>query len=91
MMIYLLGVLVSAVYTIVLGLLLYFSDKSITIGNLIFGVFICFMSWIAVIGYVAILIAAGVDLLIHQDFWDKAVFSHDEKYEKNEDETCDTK
>ena len=88
-MIYFLGVVVSTICTIVLGLLFYFSDEPITIEKLIFGLFICCMSWISVFGYVALLIACGIDLLIHQDFWDKPVFSHDEKYKKDENETCD--
>lgn len=85
-MIYFLGVVVSTICTIVLGLLFYFSDEDITIGNLVFGLFICCMSWIAVIGYIAILLAAGIDFLIHRDFWMKTIFTRNEKHESDEDD-----
>lgn len=85
-MIYFLGVVVSTICTIVLGLLFYFSDEDITIGNLVFGLFICCMSWIAVIGYIAILLAVGIDFLIHQDFWMKTIFTRNEKHESDEDD-----
>lgn len=85
-MIYFLGVVVSTICTIVLGLLFYFSDEDITIGNLVFGLFICCMSWIAVLGYIAILLAVGIDFLIHQDFWMKTIFTRNEKHESDEDD-----
>ena len=85
-MIYFLGVVVSTICTIVSGLLFYFSDEDITIGNLVFGLFICCMSWIAVLGYIAILLAVGIDFLIHQDFWMKTIFTRNEKHESDEDD-----
>lgn len=85
-MIYFLGVVVSTICTIVSGLLFYFSDEDITIGNLVSGLFICCMSWIAVLGYIAILLAVGIDFLIHQDFWMKTIFTRNEKHESDEDD-----
>lgn len=84
-MIYFLGVVVSTIFTIALGFLLYFSDEDITIGNLVSGLFICCMSWIAVLGYIAILLAIGIDYLIHQESWMKIVFTKNKKHEDNED------
>lgn len=84
-MIYFLGVVVSTIFTIALGFLLYFSDEDITIGNLVSGLFICCMSWIAVLGYIAILLVIGIDYLIHYDYWMKIVFTRKKKHESDED------
>ena len=84
-MIYFLGVVVSTIFTVAIGFLMYYSDEDITIGNLISGLFLCFMSWIAVLGYIAILLTVGIDYLIHQDSWMKVVFTRKKKHEDDED------
>lgn len=84
-MIYFLGVVVSTIFTVAIGFLMYYSDEDITIGNLVSGLFLCCMSWIAVLGYIAILFAIVIDYLIHQDSWMKVVFTRKKKHEDDED------
>ena len=88
-MIYFLGVVVSTIFTVAIGFLMYYSDEDITIGNLVSGLFMCCLSWIAVLGYIAILLTIGIDCLIHQDSWMKVVFTRKEKHEDNEDNEDD--
>ena len=88
-MIYFLGVVVSTIFTVALGFLMYYSDEDITVGNLVSGLFMCCMSWIGVLGYIAILLTFGIDYLLHQDSWMKIVFTRKEKHEDDEDDEND--
>ena len=88
-MIYFLGVVVSTIFTVALGFLMYYSDEDITVGNLVSGLFMCCMSWSGVLGYIAILLTFGIDYLLHQDSWMNVVFTRKEKREDNEDNEDD--
>lgn len=74
MLIYFIGVAISALLTIALGVVFYLSDEEITIGNVFCGIVIAFTSWVGVIAYFAIVIAFLVELLIHQEFWSRTLF-----------------
>lgn len=79
MMIYFIGVAVSAVLTIALGALFYFSDEEITIGNIFCGILIAFTSWVGVVGYAALVVAVGVDFIVHREFWSKILFKRNKE------------
>ena len=68
---------------------MYYSDEDITVGNLVSGLFMCCMSWIGVLGYIAILLTFGIDYLLHQDSWMNVVFTRKEKHEDDEDDEDD--
>lgn len=73
-MIYFIGVAISAVLTIALGVVFYLSDEEITIGNIFCGLLIAFTSWVGVIGYVGIVVAFLVDFVVNRNFWHKTLF-----------------